>query len=269
MSFYRRRLPHWQPEGKSLFLTWNLRGSLPHNRFPPPGSLSAGKAFVWMDRCLDEARTGPTWLKRPEIAQITVDALHYGSEKLRYYDLHAYVVMPNHVHVLLSPLTAPTRLLQSVKWFSAREANRALARSGEPFWQPESQRRGPVRQAPANHWPSRNHSRLELRRRRPESRAAYSGVSGSRWRYLARGAGARTHLRGAERPGAGRAEGQSEGGGTSESLCARTSKTAGNPFLPLASAGTQNMPGGLRWVDSTPNSGRGGRELGTVRTKRF
>ena len=138
MSFYRRRLPHWQPEGKSLFLTWNLRGSLPHNRFPPPGSLSAGKAFVWMDRCLDEARTGPTWFKRPEIAQITVDALHYGSEKLRYYDLRAYVVMPNHVHVLLSPLTAPTRLLQSVKWFSARESNKVLARSGEPFWQSES-----------------------------------------------------------------------------------------------------------------------------------
>jgi hypothetical protein len=89
VSFYRRRLPHWQPEGKSLFLTWNLRGSPPHNRFPPPGSLSAGKAFVWMDRCLDEDRSGPTWLKRPEIAQITVDALHYGSETLRYYDLHA------------------------------------------------------------------------------------------------------------------------------------------------------------------------------------
>ena len=138
MSFYRRRLPHWQPEGKSLFLTWNLRGSLPHNRFPPPGSLSAGKAFVWMDRCLDEARSGPTWLKRPEIAQIVVDTLHYGSDTLRYYDLHAYVVMPNHVHVLLSPLTAPTKLLQSVKWFSAREANRVLARSGEPFWQSES-----------------------------------------------------------------------------------------------------------------------------------
>ena len=138
MSFYRRRLPHWQPEGKSLFLTWNLRGSLPHIRFPPPTSPSAGAAFVWMDRCLDEARSGPTWLKRPEIAQIVVDTLNYGADKLRYYDLHSYVVMPNHVHVLLSPLTTPSRLLQSVKCFSAREANKALARSGEPFWQSES-----------------------------------------------------------------------------------------------------------------------------------
>jgi type I restriction enzyme R subunit/putative DNA methylase len=46
--------------------------------------------------------------------------------------------MPNHVHVLLSPLTTPSKLLQSVKGFSAREANKILARSGEPFWQPES-----------------------------------------------------------------------------------------------------------------------------------
>ncbi|MGA3096486.1 MAG: transposase [Bryobacteraceae bacterium] len=138
MPFHSRRLPHWQPEGKSLFLTWSLRGSLPHNRFPPPESPSAGKAFVWMDRCLDEARSGPTWLKRPDIAQVVVDTLRYGSVTLRYYDLHAYVVMPNHVHVLLSPLTTPSKLLQSVKGFSAREANKILARSGEPFWQPES-----------------------------------------------------------------------------------------------------------------------------------
>ena len=46
--------------------------------------------------------------------------------------------MPNHVHALLSPLTTPSRLLQSVKCFSAREANKVLARSAEPFWQSES-----------------------------------------------------------------------------------------------------------------------------------
>jgi REP element-mobilizing transposase RayT len=77
-------------------------------------------------------------LKLPEIAQMVVDTLNYGADKLRYYDLHSYVVMPNHVHVLLSPLTNASKLLQSVKGFSAREANKILTRSGEPFWQPES-----------------------------------------------------------------------------------------------------------------------------------
>jgi putative transposase len=134
--FCRRRLPHWQPAGKPVFLTWHLHGSLPQNRFPPPG-LSAGHAFVWMDRYLDEARHGPTWLAREEIARIVVDAMRYAADTLGYYDLDAYVVMANHVHVLVEPHVAVTRLLQCIKGFSAREANRVLDRTGEPFWQSE------------------------------------------------------------------------------------------------------------------------------------
>jgi len=45
--------------------------------------------------------------------------------------------MANHVHVLLLRIT-PSRLLQSLKGFTAREANRVLGRTGEPFWQAES-----------------------------------------------------------------------------------------------------------------------------------
>src|SRR4051794_28773542 len=52
----RRRLPHVYPEGKWLFPTWHLHGSLPQTRYPPPGKLSAGEAFVWMDRYLDTTR---------------------------------------------------------------------------------------------------------------------------------------------------------------------------------------------------------------------
>ena len=43
-----------------------------------------------------------------------------------------------HVHVLLYPKIGPSRLLQSLKGFTAREANRMLDRTGEPFWQAES-----------------------------------------------------------------------------------------------------------------------------------
>jgi putative transposase len=138
VEFYRRRLPHWQRVGKPLFLTWHLHGSLPHNRFPPPRALSAGQAFVWMDRYLDEARFGPTWLIRPEIAGVVIDSIHYAAGRLGSYDLDAFVVMANHVHLLASPHVAPSRLLQSVKGFSAREANRLLGRTGEPFWHAES-----------------------------------------------------------------------------------------------------------------------------------
>jgi REP element-mobilizing transposase RayT len=138
MPLYRRRLPHWQPKNKPLFLTWSLAGSLPENRYPPPHADSAGKAFVWMDRCLDEARSGPTWLVRPEIAKIVTDALHYGAEQLHHYDLYAWVVMANHVHVLIQPYVAASVLLKSIKNFTAREANKLISRTGHPFWQSES-----------------------------------------------------------------------------------------------------------------------------------
>ena len=39
---------------------------------------------------------------------------------------------------LLNPKITPQRLLQSLKGFTAREANRVLNRTGEPFWQAES-----------------------------------------------------------------------------------------------------------------------------------
>src|SRR5713226_1680660 len=46
--------------------------------------------------------------------------------------------MSNHVHVLLLPGVSPSRLLQSLKGATAREANRMLGRTGETFWQAES-----------------------------------------------------------------------------------------------------------------------------------
>jgi hypothetical protein len=134
---YQRRLPHVFPDGKALFLTWHLHGSLPRNRYPPTGKLNSGKAFVWIDRYLDTTRVGPLHLRRPEIAAIVVKSLRFGSSALGFYDLHAYVVMPNHVHVLVTPKTSPVQFLKSIKNYTARQANVILARRG-PFWQAES-----------------------------------------------------------------------------------------------------------------------------------
>ena len=91
-----------------------------------------------MDRYLDQARYGPTWLKRDGVALIMLNALNAGAAKLGHYDLHAYVIMANHVHVLVTPHVNPSTMLHSLKGFSAREANRLLGRTGEPFWQSES-----------------------------------------------------------------------------------------------------------------------------------
>ncbi|MGA3205983.1 MAG: hypothetical protein ABSF12_26100, partial [Bryobacteraceae bacterium] len=84
-----RRLPHIFDEGANLFVTWHLCGSLPRERYPPPGKLNSGAAFVWMDRYLDTAREGPQWLRRAEIATVVEAVMHHQD-----CDLHAYVIMP-------------------------------------------------------------------------------------------------------------------------------------------------------------------------------
>jgi len=110
---------------------------VPPDRYPSLGSEFAGRAFEWIDRCLDAAASGPMWLERADVAQAVVAALDYGATTLHYYDLHAFAVMPNHVHVLLTPQVTVGRLIQSVKGYSAREANRILGRVRTPFWQQE------------------------------------------------------------------------------------------------------------------------------------
>jgi REP element-mobilizing transposase RayT len=137
MMNFRRRLPHQYPPGKWLFLTWHLHGSLPHAMYPPPGRMNSGRAFVWIDRRLDAAQDGPLYLRQEPIARTVVASLQRGVE-LGHYRLRAWVLMANHVHVLLLPLVSPSRLLQSLKGSTARAANRVLGRAGETFWQAES-----------------------------------------------------------------------------------------------------------------------------------
>jgi hypothetical protein len=135
-TFHTRRLPHYHSIGQPIFITWRLHDSLPANRSFPSATTS-GQAFVAMDSLLDNARTGPLYLRRPEIAKVVVEAIHY-RERERHYQLHSYVVMANHVHLLMTPLTDVSKVMQSLKRFTAREGNRILGLTGQPFWQHES-----------------------------------------------------------------------------------------------------------------------------------
>src|SRR5947208_3344334 len=86
-----RRLPHIYPQDRWLFLTWHLYGSLPQAQYPPPHHLSAGRAFVWMDRYLDRAEWGPRFLQHESIATVVADSLWRGAE-LGHYQLGAFAV---------------------------------------------------------------------------------------------------------------------------------------------------------------------------------
>jgi putative transposase len=137
LSYYERHLPHWQPEDAALFITWRLHGSLP--RIPAPIQyLPPGKTFAHVDRELDKPATGPRWLLDARVAQCVVDAVRYGEKSLHLYKLHAWVLMANHVHILIYPEAKLSRITKSIKNFSARQANAILGLAGQPFWHDES-----------------------------------------------------------------------------------------------------------------------------------
>ncbi len=123
MQLSRRRLPHVYVIGEPLFVTFRLHNSLPHSR-QFPACLPSGKAFVCMDRQLDQERAGPTYLRRPAIAKVVIASIRKGAPG--DYLLHTWVVMPNHVHLLLTPKMDPAVALRRLKGASARAANQLL-----------------------------------------------------------------------------------------------------------------------------------------------
>jgi putative transposase len=167
--FYRRKLPHWQPGGAAIFITWRLYGSLPdivikrleetrrsishemtHLKQLTERKVRHSKQlFAMLDEALDRVETGPLWLRQEPVAEIIVDALLNRYKEL--YSLWSYVVMANHVHIFLQPKVAQTLVCNAepsyvpmkfitkrLKGYTAREANRILGRTGQPFWQIES-----------------------------------------------------------------------------------------------------------------------------------
>jgi putative transposase len=138
MPLYRRHLSHIDEPGQPVFLTWHLHGSLPPSRVFLASTVNSGRAFVTMDKLLDEARSVPFYLRQPAIAEMIVDALYFNASILGRFDLHAFVVMTNHVHLLATPSVALPKLTKSLKGITSKRANSILGFTGTPFWQEES-----------------------------------------------------------------------------------------------------------------------------------
>jgi REP element-mobilizing transposase RayT len=161
--YYRRKLPHYHPEGNPLFITFRLADSLPLNvlldlkkqREQKSGSSIfqerveiENKYFFYFGEWLDRCESGPIWLKVENVAQITINEIK-NMEGIQY-KLIACCIMPNHVHMLIKALTIDsgkhsgksakypvTDTLRLIKGRTAREANLELGRTGS-FWQHES-----------------------------------------------------------------------------------------------------------------------------------
>lgn len=129
-------MPHWDAPGIPVFVTWRLSGSMPQDRIFNSEHITSGEAFATWDRLLDTARSGPLYLRQPKIARLVTNRMQE-AVAARLCSIHAYVVMPNHVHVLWTPHISLWELLRRIKGATARYANELLRRSGQPFWQEE------------------------------------------------------------------------------------------------------------------------------------
>ena len=137
MTFYKRHLPYWSPPDTDIFITWRLCGSLPARIGSLEKIESAGEAFAKYDHALDSGKVGPLWLKNPDIAASVVEALTKAHSR-NIFRLHAYVLMANHVHVLVTPQSPIAQITQQIKGGTARKSNLILGRIGARFWQDES-----------------------------------------------------------------------------------------------------------------------------------
>ena len=132
---------------------WYSRGYLPH--FDAPGVVQAITFRLWDSLPVDVAKTlateaensqrriqaeaylnagyGTCYLRDPRIARLVEAALfHFDGKR---YRLIAWVVMPNHVHVLVEIFVGGSleKVLHSWKSYTATEANKILQRHGR-FW---------------------------------------------------------------------------------------------------------------------------------------
>ena len=130
-------MPHWHPPGQDIFLTWRLKGSLPSHIRNISSQDDPGKRFREVDRELDRAHAGPLWLREPCIAQCILAALRK-AQRSHLVNVHAYAIMVNHVHVLLTPSAPLPKIARLFKGATARQANLLLGMSGSSFWQDES-----------------------------------------------------------------------------------------------------------------------------------
>ena len=126
------RVFHWERRDAAYFLTWKLHGAW---QWPEtfPVHMSEGQRFVAANEVLDNPAIGPKWLNVPEVAEAVRDVFLSGAASGEY-QLGAWVLMPNHVHLLMRPAGELSRVLSNLKGRSARAANLVLNRTGQPFW---------------------------------------------------------------------------------------------------------------------------------------
>jgi 5-methyltetrahydrofolate--homocysteine methyltransferase len=156
---HSRSLPHWTQAGRTYAVTFRLHNSIPltaqkqylqekkrllsvlenaeaNNQQTLVASTKRSIEELYgthIEEILDQGN-GEAWMKQPIIADIVARSItHFDGDR---YDLAAWCVMPNHVHLLIQPKGDHQldSILQSMKSYASKEANKAIGRTGT-FWQ--------------------------------------------------------------------------------------------------------------------------------------
>lgn len=123
--YSRGYLPHCDAPYLIQFVTYRLADSLPKTKLTELkaelGHLSEKQREVERRKRIEEwldAGMGCCALAHPDVAQYVQNSfLHFHGER---YHLHAWCIMPNHVHVLIEPLIDLATIVQGWKSYSAR-----------------------------------------------------------------------------------------------------------------------------------------------------
>jgi REP element-mobilizing transposase RayT len=171
---YFQRLPHFQPIGASFFISFRLHESIPkieleklkddynpeyckllhlEDIYSRSQSLIElrNAYFLKFDELLHKVNSGPTYLQEDLIAKMVAKQIYRFDGFL--YNLLAYTIMANHVHLLIDTsiqlsaqqninqlfehFVSLDRIMKRIKGPTAVYANRILNRKGQ-FWQRES-----------------------------------------------------------------------------------------------------------------------------------
>ena len=161
-THYHRNLPHFQPKDGVFNLCFRLAGSLPKPVIEELRERHLQKKeelkktifdedelafalreerdlyFGKFDALLDDPTSGPTFLAIPEVAEIVAEAILHRHENSQY-KLVQYTIMSNHVHMICYKIQRPLfRIMQTLKSYSATQANIFLDRVGKTFWHNET-----------------------------------------------------------------------------------------------------------------------------------
>src|SRR5262245_56565283 len=139
---YGRNLPHVQPPGATLFVTFRLAGSIPRPvqeewlrekklleskllrqrtiELPLDSDADAVERLTFQRRWFGKFEAllhanvaGPVWLKDTRVAEIVQEALLHRDGAV--YRLDGFCIMPNHVHTVFAPLLTETRARQLIE----------------------------------------------------------------------------------------------------------------------------------------------------------